>query len=72
MQPQEQQTQVQASSSTFTRLIRFIGKSMYSSNPTDKSPRLDLHGESDNTQAFCGGYNDAFIVQYWTSYNPRD
>ncbi len=19
----------------------------------------------------CGGYNEAFIVQYWTSYSPR-
>lgn len=22
-------------------------------------------------ETLCGGYNEAFILQYWTGYNPR-
>jgi len=22
-------------------------------------------------QLCCGGYNEAFVIQYWTSYTPR-
>ena len=22
-------------------------------------------------RSVCGGYNEAFVVQYWTGYNPR-
>lgn len=22
-------------------------------------------------EPFCGGYNEAFVLQFWTGYNPR-
>ena len=27
--------------------------------------------ESPREQAFSGGYNEAFVMQFWASYNPR-
>jgi hypothetical protein len=27
--------------------------------------------ESSRERLDCGGYNEAFIVQHWASYNPR-
>lgn len=26
---------------------------------------------ADSRLADCGGYNEAFVIQYWAGYNPR-
>lgn len=63
--------------SWFTRIIRLLG------GPEHSAPQheLDLSGidwtDSDfelapgPDQPVCGGYNEAFIVQHWTSYHLR-
>jgi hypothetical protein len=41
-----------------------VRRETYESLPEDHElPRED--------SPCCGGYNEAFIVQYWSSYNPR-
>ena len=25
----------------------------------------------DDCRPVCGGYNEAFVIQYWAGYNPR-
>jgi len=49
-------------------LVRFLGRPRFSSVP------VDLHNSTDtdrDEQLVSGGYNDAFIIQFWTSYNPH-
>ena len=68
-------------STIFDRVIHFFGSSRFSTpQPDQVLSNIDWpDSESDSKQPYCGsdnqsisgGYNEAFIVQYWTSYHPR-
>jgi len=70
-------------SSVFKRVIRFFGNSRYSTPQSDQAlssiewPDSNLEHDSKQPhhgsykQPISGGYNEAFIVQYWTSYHLR-
>ena len=78
---------VPKASAIFNRLVHFIGGSRLSTPQPDQSRRPDRvlnnidwpdsnlgsgqpsHGGCK--RPVCGGYNEAFIVQYWTSYHLR-
>ena len=68
-------------SSVFDRVIHFLGSSRFSTSQPDQVltniawPDSDFDSKqsyygSDN-QPVSGGYNEAFIVQYWASYHLR-
>jgi len=72
---------VPKASSVFNRVIRLFGSSRYSAPEPDLVitnidwPDFDSNSKqsccgSDN-QLVSGGYNEAFIVQYWASYHLR-
>ena len=68
-------------SSVITRIIHFFGCSRFSTPQPDQAlsnvdwPDSDTdsikpcHGSFK--QPVSGGYNEAYIVQYWTSYHLR-
>ena len=65
----------------FDRVIHFFGRSRFStpradqavSNidwpDSDSASKKPIHGSFK--QPVSGGYNEAYIVQYWASYNLR-
>ena len=66
-------------STIFSKVIHFFDSSRFSTPQSDQvQSNIDWPG-SDSEQPYCGrdsqpisgGYNDAFIVQYWTSYHLR-
>ena len=72
-------------SAVFTKIIHFFGRPEISIPRPDQSPRPDRipsnidWPDSESSQPSndgcirpgCGGYNEAFIVQYWASYHIR-
>ena len=70
MQQQRPSNQAFTDSSALGQLLRILGVSHHSSPPREL-PAGDCIVETDDEMTRSGGYNDAFIVQYWTSYNPR-
>lgn len=66
-------------STIFHRVIHFFGMSRVSTpEPEQFMTNIDWP-DSSSKQPYCGsdnqpvsgGYNEAFIMQYWASYNPR-
>jgi hypothetical protein len=66
-------------STIFNRVVHFFGRSRLSSPRPDPvitninwpdSDSKQSYSGSDN-QPVSGGYNEAYIVQYWTSYHLR-
>jgi hypothetical protein len=72
-------------STVFNRIILFFGSHRILTPQPDQSPRPDRilsnidwpdsdceppYCERDN-QPVSGGYNEAYIVQHWTSYHLR-
>ena len=67
----------------FERVAHFFDKSRFSTprpgqiicniDWPDSDPNSDpkRHYHERNEQPISGGYNEAFIVQYWTSYHLR-
>jgi len=71
----------------FNRIIDFFGVARISIPQPDQTPRPDRFlsnidwsdSDSDSGQSshdscnrpVCGGYNEAFIAQYWASYHLR-
>ena len=53
-----------------TRLSKQIAKSV--SNRMDKVFSIPLGARQSPDEPECGGYNEAFIVQHWASYSPRN
>jgi hypothetical protein len=67
----------------FNRVVHFFASSRVSTRQSDQvicnidwpdsdpdfDPRKHYHGPHE--QPISGGYNEAFIVQYWTSYHLR-
>ena len=70
MQQRQSSNQTAFGISVLGHLFRHLVKSQSSTAP-DELPPCDCMLESDDEATRCGGYNDAFIVQYWSSYNPR-
>ena len=68
-------------STIFDRVIHFFGSSQFSTpQPDQVISNIDWPDSNcDPKQSYCGsdnqpvsgGYNEAFIVQYWTSYHLR-
>lgn len=52
--------------------LSWLGAATKSRVPgTTSEGLLEDHELSRDDAPCCGGYNEAFIVQHWTSYNPR-
>jgi hypothetical protein len=72
---------VPKASSVFKKVIRMFGRSRYTTpQPNPIISKIDWHdSDSDSKLPYCGrdnqpvsgGYNEAFIVQYWTNYDLR-
>ena len=70
-------------STIFNRVVHFFGSSRFSTPQPDQVltnidwPDSDLDSNSKQSyyesyeRPISGGYNEAFIVQHWASYNPR-
>ena len=70
-------------SAIFNRVVHFFGSSRFSIPQPDQVlnnidwPDSDFDSSSkqscyeSNERPISGGYNEAFIVQHWASYNPR-
>lgn len=64
-------------STIFNRVIRFFGSSRLTTPQPDQGLSKIDWPDSDSKQPYrgdyeqsiSGGYNEAFIVQYWTSYH---
>ncbi len=41
------------------------------SHRSDLDMKNHLRSEASNERAECGGFNEAFIMQYWASYGPH-
>ena len=66
-------------SATFNRAVHFLGSFRLSTpQPAQAIITIDWP-DFDSKQSYCesdnqpvsGGYNEAYIVQYWTSYRLR-
>ena len=61
------------------RVVHFFGSSRLSTPQPDQVMINIDWPDSDSKQSYCesdnqsvsGGYNEAYIVQYWTSYHLR-
>ena len=72
---------VPKASSVFDRVIHFFGNSRFSIPQSDHAlSNIDWPDSGSDSVQSChgsfkqpvsGGYNEAYIVQYWTSYHLR-
>ena len=72
---------VSKASSVFDGVIRLFGRSRISTPQPEQAPSNIDWPDSDSgsikschesiKQPVSGGYNEAYIVQYWTSYHLR-
>ena len=70
---------ISQASTVFNRIIHFFGSPRISIPQPDRILSNIDWPDSDSEQSYCGcdnqpvsgGYNEAFIVQYWTSYHLR-
>ncbi len=68
-------------STIFNRIVHFFGSPRFSTPQPDQVminidwPDSDFDSKQpyygNDNQPVSGGYNEAFIVQYWTSYHLR-
>ena len=66
-------------SAIINRLVHFFGSSRFSSPQPDQiisniywpdcNSKSGQRSHDSCKRPVCGGYNEAFIVQYWASYN---
>jgi hypothetical protein len=54
-----------------TWITRFFGTVPSASKSSSQEPMVDPWVESHTEQTFSGGYNEAFVVQFWASYNLK-
>ena len=54
-----------------TRLARFFAAIPFSAGSRQPESSSYSGLESQTEQPFSGGYNEAFVIQYWSSYNLR-
>lgn len=53
------------------RIARFFGTRPSRSKSSSQDPVVDPWVDSRTEQPFSGGYNEAFVVQFWASYTLR-
>jgi len=53
------------------RIARFFDKPLFSEEKSSQRPDMDPWDEAHNEQLFSGGYNEAFVIQFWSSYTLR-
>ncbi len=71
MRDQQTCKPVSTSLSLLSRAIVFFARQRSDPHGTDtKFNPIQAH-ESRGEQLFSGGYNEAFVMQFWASYNPR-
>ena len=68
-------------SALFNRVIHFFGRSRISTHQSERVlGNIDWHDSDTDFKQPChgtykqpisGGYNEAFIIRYWTSYHLR-
>lgn len=54
-----------------SRIVRFFDKPLFSADKPSQDPGVDPWDEAHTEQAFSGGYNEAFVIQFWSSYTLR-
>ena len=52
-------------------ITRFFGSTPGRSDNNKQDAVVDPWVESHNEQPFSGGYNEAFVIQFWSSYNLK-
>ena len=53
------------------RIARFFGSVPFMSKSSSEDSVVDPWVDSHTEQPFSGGYNEAFVVQFWSSYTLR-
>ena len=81
MQQTDNIVPISKASSVFERVIHFFGRSRISTSGPDRVlGNIDWHDSDTDSEQPChesfiqpvsGGYNEAYIVQHWTSYHLR-
>ena len=51
-------------------IAKLLGFFAIAGRHAKRQPTHRQHGPNAD-KSVCGGYNEAFVVQYWTGYNPR-
>ena len=54
-----------------SRIVRFFDKPLFSDEKSSQHPGVDSWEEVHTEQNFSGGYNEAFVIQFWSSYTLR-
>ena len=52
-------------------ITRIFGTFPFGSKLHHQEPIIDPWVESHTEQPFSGGYNEAFVIQFWASYNLK-
>ena len=52
-------------------ITRILGTFLFGPKFQHQEPIVDPWVESHTEQPFSGGYNEAFVIQFWTSYNLK-
>ncbi len=58
-------------SNLVTSVTRYFGASRISSIQADRNLIDSLSADFHSRELCSGGYNEAFVIQCWASYNPR-
>jgi len=68
MQRSDSSKPIQQNSS---RIARFFDKPLFAAEKSSQHPGVDPWDEAHIEQPFSGGYNEAFVIQFWSSYTLR-
>lgn len=81
MQQADTRLLIPKATTIFNRVIHFFDSARFPTPQPDQGlndidwPDSDLEPKQPNggiyKQPFSGGYNEAYIIQYWTSYHLR-
>jgi hypothetical protein len=52
-------------------IARFFSTVPFGSKIYNQPPIVDTWADSHTEQPFSGGYNEAFVIQFWASYTLR-
>ena len=54
-----------------SRIAHFFVTDRFTAKKSGQIPASDSATDSHSPQAFSGGYNEAYIMQYWASYTLK-
>jgi len=60
-----------ATPSLISKLLAIFARSDWSGKPGRPGPAARRRDCPRPERPDCGGYNEAFVIQYWAGYNPR-